>query len=103
MRAKAVVHHGEMMDTLGQKTMDRQHHVRGIQRMNEVGDDAVGLLPQVDLSCFILLIYKEREIRCHDARGLWFADRMNHMKTGGCCPRHASICFRESGFHVPYI
>src|SRR5262249_54672832 len=83
-----------------QKTMDCQHHVRGIQRMNKVGDDAVGLLPPVDLSCFILLVYKERAIRRHDARGLWFADLMNNMKTGGWCPRHASIFLREGASQV---
>ena len=57
MNTKAVVHHREMMDTPGLKTIDRQHHVCGIQRMNEVSDDAIRLLPRVDLPCFILLIH----------------------------------------------
>src|SRR2546427_13290517 len=37
MNTKAVVHHREMMDTPGLKTIDRQHHVCGIQE-NERGE-----------------------------------------------------------------
>ena len=60
MDTEAIVDHREVPQAFGQQTIDGQHHVRGIQRMNQVSDDAVGLLPQVDLPCFILLIYEER-------------------------------------------
>ena len=45
MDTKAVVHHREMTKALALETVDRQHHVRGVLRMNEVSDDAVCLLP----------------------------------------------------------
>src|SRR5213593_2994510 len=67
MNTKAVVHHREMVYALAEKAMDRQHHVCGIQRMHEVRDDAVGLLPRVDLPRFILLIQNEGAIRSGDA------------------------------------
>src|SRR5437667_4303937 len=100
MNTKAVVHHREMMDTPGLKTIDRQHHVCGIQRMNEVSDDAIRLLPRVDLPCFILLINNERAIRRRDAQGLRFPGLMNNTETSRCCPRHASIHLRQSASHV---
>ncbi len=56
MNTKAVVHHREMMDALGVKANDRQHHVCGIQRMNEMSDDTICLLPHVDLPRFILFV-----------------------------------------------
>jgi len=57
--AKAVVDHGEVTDALAVKPIDGEHHVCGVKRMNKMGDDAVGLLPPVDLPCFILLINKD--------------------------------------------
>src|ERR1051326_9547576 len=45
--AVAVVDHCEVTDTFGVQTIDRQHHVGGIHRMNQVCDDAVHLLPHV--------------------------------------------------------
>jgi hypothetical protein len=53
MNTKAVVQHREMADVLGVKAIDGEDHVCGIQRMNEVRDDTIGLLSRVDLSCFI--------------------------------------------------
>jgi hypothetical protein len=56
-----------MMDALALKALDRKHHVRGIQRMNEVSDNTIRLLPHVDLPGFILLIQNESAIRSGDA------------------------------------
>ena len=67
MNTKTVVHHREMTDALGVKAIHGQNHVRGIERMNEVSDDAVHQLPPVDLPGFILLIQNEGAIRCGDA------------------------------------
>jgi Uma2 family endonuclease len=39
VNAEAIVHHREMLHASGLKTIDRPHHVRSIQRMNEMGDD----------------------------------------------------------------
>src|SRR6059036_1026907 len=49
--------------------------------MNEVSDDAIRLLPRVDLPCFILLINNERAIRRRDAQGLRFPGLMNNTET----------------------
>jgi hypothetical protein len=57
MNTEAVVHNCEVMDAFGLKATDRQHHVSGVQRMNQVSDDAIRLLPRVDLPRFILLIH----------------------------------------------
>ena len=78
MNAEAVVDHHEMMDAFGFKTIDGEHHVRGVQGMNAMGDYAVRQLPRVDLSCFILLIHNKRAIQCHDACGFRFPGFMNH-------------------------
>ena len=52
MNAKVVVDHREVMDAPGLKTVNRQHHVGCIHRMNKMRDDAVHLPPRVDLPCF---------------------------------------------------
>ena len=59
MDAKAVVDHREMMDALGFEPVNCQHHVCGVHRMDEVSDNAVNLLPRVDLPFFILFIHDE--------------------------------------------
>src|SRR5215471_18874594 len=81
MNAEAVVHHREITDTFGVKAIDGEHHVCGIQRMHEMGDDAVRLLPRVDLPRLILLIHNERAIRCLDTWRLRLPRLMNHCKT----------------------
>lgn len=96
MNAEAIVHHGEMPQAFGVKTNDGHHHVEGIQRVNEISDDAVGLLSCVNVPCFILYIYKERLIRAAEALGLLFPDRMNHRKARRCGPYHAAIHRRQS-------
>ena len=53
MNTKAVVHHREMTDALAVKPMHGPHHVCGIEGMNEVSDDTIGLLSDVDLPPFI--------------------------------------------------
>jgi hypothetical protein len=93
MDAEAVVDHREMMD--GCETIDRQHHVGGVQRMHQVSDVAVYLLPQVDLLGFIFLIHDQCEIQCRNPWCLRFADFMNHTKACRCC----DILYMKGIFH----
>jgi hypothetical protein len=77
------VAHREMMNPLIFEPMDRPHHVGGIHGMNKMRDDPVGLLPAVDLPRFILLIRKERAIRCGDTLGGHPKPANDgHLKTG---------------------
>jgi hypothetical protein len=41
MGAETVVHHREMTDALGDKAMDRPHHVGGVQGMHQVSDGPI--------------------------------------------------------------
>ena len=50
MDPEAVVDHREMTYSVAVEPIDRQHHVCGIQRMNEVSDDAIG--------CFLESIFR---------------------------------------------
>lgn len=42
-----------MTETFGVQAVDRPHHVSGVHRVHQVRDDAVDLLPHVDLPFFI--------------------------------------------------
>ena len=94
--ANAVVDHRDMMDAFGLELVGRQHHVCGVHRMDEVSDDAVNLLPRVNLPFFILLIHDECAIRCRHTCCFRFTYFMNHTKTSRCCPRNASVLLRDS-------
>src|SRR5205085_3548726 len=96
MDPEAVVDHREMTYSVAVEPIDDLHHVCGIQRMNEVSDDAIGLLSQVDLPCVIHFIDNEGAIRCGDALCFRFPGFMNNRKTRRCSPRHASIRFRRA-------
>jgi hypothetical protein len=96
MNTEAIVHHREMTDAPAVNTIDRQHDVRSIKRMKEMGDDTFRLLSRVDLPCFILFIYDERAIRGGDAEYLRLPGFMNDPKTCRCCPHHAAIRLRQS-------
>src|SRR5438552_301191 len=95
MDAKAVVDHREMMDAFGDKPVDRQHHVCGVHGMDEVSDDAVNLLPRIDLPSFILFIHDESAIRCRHTCCFRLPDGMNDIKTGWCCPRYGPVRLGE--------
>ena len=56
VNAIAVVHHREMKNPLAVEANDCLHHVGGIVRMNQVSNDAIGLLPGIDLPFFILFM-----------------------------------------------
>ena len=56
MNAVAIVNHGKVTEAQGIKTIDGEHHMRGIKRMNEMRDDSVDLLPRVDPPRLILFI-----------------------------------------------
>jgi hypothetical protein len=80
MDAKPVVHHCEMLDALGVKAIHCQHHVGGIERMNEVRDDSIHLLSGV---------------RRGDPHCFRFPRFMNDTKARRRCPRDTAIRLRE--------
>jgi hypothetical protein len=61
MNAEAIVDHRKMPQAEAVQAIHRQHHVRGIERMNQVRDDAIHLLPPVDLP--FLILFMERPLR----------------------------------------
>ena len=97
--AVAVVHHGEVTETFGIQTMDRPHHMGGIHRVNQVCDDAVHLLPHVDLPFVILLVDQNRVIRCSETYSFRYAVFMKDDKPDGADPHHASILPRDDVGH----
>jgi len=99
MDAVAVVDHGEVADACGVKTIDRQHHVSGIHRVNQMRDDAVHLLPHVDLPFVIIAVDLNPVIRRSETYVFRFAVFMNHDKTDGRDPHHASILPRDDLGH----
>ena len=67
--------------------------------MNQVGDDAVHLLPHVDLPFVILLVDQNRVIRRRETDLFRFAVFMNDDKADGSDPHHASIRLRDNAGH----
>ncbi len=96
MDAKTVVDHREMTEAFGVEPVDRQHHVCGVHRMDEVSDDAVHLFPPVDLPLLIVGIDGERAIRCRHPYGFRFADAVHDIKTRGRCPRDRPVRLAEN-------
>ena len=71
----------------------------GIHRVNQVCDDAVHLLPHVDLPFVILLVDQNRVIRRSETHLFRFAVFMKYNKTDVRDPHHASIRLRDDAGH----
>ena len=75
------MNHREMTQTQAVKAIHRQRHVCGIERMNQVSDDAVHLLAPVDFPCRIVFIDNDGAVGRGEADFLRFAHLMNHRET----------------------
>ena len=73
------------------QAIDRQHHVGGVHGMNQVGNDTVYLFSRHDPSFLIFLIQQNLTICGLDSNRFGLAVFMDHGKTHGSGPHHASI------------
>jgi hypothetical protein len=79
--------------------MDRPHHVGGIHRVDQMGDDAVHLLPHVYLLFGIVVVDQNHAIRRSKTNLFRFAVFMNDNKPPGGDSHHASILLRDDAGH----